>query len=148
MLNVLTLLTATAPWGADEPNKQQWCYNRSKPRIRPSVAAQMMIEWLQFVDLEVAKENAEEPMPEWLFWTYAGISAALVAMAGLMSGLTLGLMSLDEIDLEVRAVLFTAANWPGSIRLQPLNHSFHAQIRYLHDSYTIPAAMWSLHASM
>lgn len=63
-----------------------------------------MIEWLQYIDLEVAKKHVEEPMPEWLFWTYAGISAALVTMAGLMSGLTLGLMSLDEIDLEVRPV--------------------------------------------
>lgn len=60
-----------------------------------------MIEWLQHVDLEVVNSHGREDLSEWLFWTYAGISAALVAMAGLMSGLTLGLMSLDEIDLEV-----------------------------------------------
>lgn len=60
-----------------------------------------MIEWLQHLDLKVAKQHGNQDMPEWLFWTYLGISAALVGMAGLMSGLTLGLMSLDEIDLEV-----------------------------------------------
>lgn len=32
---------------------------------------------------------------------YLCISAGLVLMAGLMSGLTLGLMSLDQVDLEV-----------------------------------------------
>jgi hypothetical protein len=34
-------------------------------------------------------------------WIYAGISSALVLFAGIMSGLTLGLMSLGLIDLEV-----------------------------------------------
>lgn len=32
---------------------------------------------------------------------YGGISACLVLFAGLMSGLTLGLMSLDTVELEV-----------------------------------------------
>jgi metal transporter CNNM len=36
-----------------------------------------------------------------LWWIYAGISAALVLFAGIMSGLTLGLMSLGLMDLEV-----------------------------------------------
>lgn len=35
------------------------------------------------------------------FILYSCISAFLVIMAGLMSGLTLGLMSLDSLDLEV-----------------------------------------------
>jgi len=34
-------------------------------------------------------------------WIYARISSALVLFAGIMSGLTLGLMSLGLIDLEV-----------------------------------------------
>lgn len=62
-----------------------------------------MAEWLQHLDLKDALKHDDEAMPGWLFWTYAGISAGLVTMAGLMSGLTLGLMSLDEIDLEVQA---------------------------------------------
>ena len=33
---------------------------------------------------------------------YIGISIGLTLMAGLMSGLTLGLMSMDHVDLEVR----------------------------------------------
>lgn len=36
-----------------------------------------------------------------LFAVYLGISLVLVLMAGLMSGLTLGLMSLDMVELEV-----------------------------------------------
>lgn len=45
--------------------------------------------------------HEEEPLPAWLRATYAAVCVGLVAMAGLMSGLTLGLMSLDEVDLEV-----------------------------------------------
>lgn len=62
----------------------------------------MGIEWLQHIDLNAANKHHEEPLQPWLFYTYIGISMALVTMAGLMSGLTLGLMSLDELDLEVR----------------------------------------------
>uniref|UniRef100_A0A0D6R789 CNNM transmembrane domain-containing protein n=1 Tax=Araucaria cunninghamii TaxID=56994 RepID=A0A0D6R789_ARACU len=35
------------------------------------------------------------------FWLYVGISAFLVIFGGIMSGLTLGLMSLGSVDLEV-----------------------------------------------
>lgn len=38
---------------------------------------------------------------EFLFTLYICISLFLVVMAGLMSGLTLGLMSLDTVELEV-----------------------------------------------
>uniref|UniRef100_A0A6N2NDK0 CNNM transmembrane domain-containing protein n=3 Tax=Salix viminalis TaxID=40686 RepID=A0A6N2NDK0_SALVM len=36
-----------------------------------------------------------------MFWTYLIICMALVCFAGLMSGLTLGLMSLSVVDLEI-----------------------------------------------
>jgi metal transporter CNNM len=49
------------------------------------------------------KHEGEESLPAWEWWTYLGISAGLVLMAGMMSGLTLGLMSLDEVDMEVGA---------------------------------------------
>jgi len=38
-----------------------------------------------------------------MFWIYLIICVALVCFAGLMSGLTLGLMSLSLVDLEVLA---------------------------------------------
>ncbi|XP_051142456.1 DUF21 domain-containing protein At5g52790 isoform X2 [Andrographis paniculata] len=41
------------------------------------------------------------PCCETMFWVYLVICAALVCFAGLMSGLTLGLMSLSLVDLEV-----------------------------------------------
>lgn len=40
-----------------------------------------------------------EPM----FWVYLVICAVLVCFAGLMSGLTLGLLSISLVDLEVLA---------------------------------------------
>ena len=42
------------------------------------------------------------------FILYSCISAFLVIMAGLMSGLTLGLMSLDSLDLEVSCMAWKA----------------------------------------
>lgn len=71
----------------------------------------MTLEWLQ--PLAAAAEQGghhwslrgaanREDMSPLLFWTYLGVSIALVTMAGMASGLTLGLMSLDELDLEVR----------------------------------------------
>ncbi|XP_008805567.1 DUF21 domain-containing protein At2g14520 isoform X1 [Phoenix dactylifera] len=44
---------------------------------------------------------AEESCCGLMFWVYLLICAALVSFAGLMSGLTLGLMSLSLMDLEV-----------------------------------------------
>ncbi|KAK6262400.1 hypothetical protein QUC31_008216 [Theobroma cacao] len=41
------------------------------------------------------------PCCESMFWVYLVICVALVSFAGLMSGLTLGLMSLSLVDLEV-----------------------------------------------
>ena len=46
-------------------------------------------------------DGADETDPE-LRVFYIGISTGLVLLAGLMSGLTLGLMSMDQVDLEVR----------------------------------------------
>ncbi|XP_049936599.1 DUF21 domain-containing protein At4g14240-like isoform X2 [Nymphaea colorata] len=44
-----------------------------------------------------------EDVPFWSFWWFvdAGISCLLVLFAGIMSGLTLGLMSLGLVDLEI-----------------------------------------------
>lgn len=41
------------------------------------------------------------PCCETMFWVYLVICVGLVCFAGLMSGLTLGLMSLGLVDLEV-----------------------------------------------
>ena len=45
-------------------------------------------------------DGAEEEDPG-LKVVYIGVSIGLVLLAGLMSGLTLGLMSMDQVDLEV-----------------------------------------------
>jgi metal transporter CNNM len=41
------------------------------------------------------------PLTPGQWWTLAGVCAALVVFAGVASGLTLGLMSLDAVDMEV-----------------------------------------------
>ena len=47
------------------------------------------------------------------FILYSCISAFLVIMAGLMSGLTLGLMSLDSLDLEVSCTAWAVPCCPA-----------------------------------
>jgi hypothetical protein len=48
-----------------------------------------------------AIESEHEHTSDLTFITYTVVSVLLVILAGLMSGLTLGLMSLDMVDLEV-----------------------------------------------
>jgi metal transporter CNNM len=62
----------------------------------------MSIEWIRHLDTIVIGKHESEELPAWLFYTYLCVSIVCVCMAGLMSGLTLGFFSLDEIDLEVR----------------------------------------------
>ena len=50
--------------------------------------------------LGLGGENPVEIGTLW-WWIYGGISMFLVCFAGIMSGLTLGLMSLGLMDLEV-----------------------------------------------
>lgn len=45
--------------------------------------------------------NEAVPFGSVLWYTYAGISFFLVCFAGIMSGLTLGLMSLSLVDIEI-----------------------------------------------
>ncbi|QDZ19602.1 DUF21 domain-containing protein [Chloropicon primus] len=49
--------------------------------------------------LEMEEERIPASSPE--FWVFMGICIALVLFAGLMSGLTLGLLSFEEVDLLV-----------------------------------------------
>ena len=46
-----------------------------------------------------SRRTAEEQ--DEMFTIYCSVVAVLVLVAGLMSGLTLGLMSIDTLDLEV-----------------------------------------------
>jgi hypothetical protein len=61
----------------------------------------MSLEWLQYMDLNVIGKPEGEELAPWLFYTYLCVSILCVCTAGLMSGLTLGFFSLDEVDLEV-----------------------------------------------
>lgn len=46
------------------------------------------------------REN-EAPCCEPLFWVFLTVSLALLSFAGITSGLALGLLSLNQVDLEV-----------------------------------------------
>ncbi len=58
----------------------------------------MALEWLQHPP---GGDDPDGPPEGYMFWVFAGTSVLLVLMAGLMSGLTLGLLSLDNVDMEV-----------------------------------------------
>ncbi|GAB4817855.1 hypothetical protein N2152v2_004901 [Parachlorella kessleri] len=51
--------------------------------------------------LATPNDDDDEGLDDFTFWLYITSCVALVAMAGCMSGLTLGLLSLDTVDLEV-----------------------------------------------
>ncbi|XP_037465394.1 DUF21 domain-containing protein At4g14240-like isoform X1 [Triticum dicoccoides] len=59
---------------------------------RPAPSAALMMAAVRGEDTEFGTA---------LWWAYAAFSALLVLLAGIMSGLTLGLMSLGPVDLEI-----------------------------------------------
>lgn len=97
----------------------------------------MTIEWLQPLPADAADPGTwryflslhgkeRDQLPPWLFWTYLGISIGLVTMAGMASGLTLGLMSLDELDLEVSCVV-----WLPGTAAAPSEHDSTVSVQVL-----------------
>lgn len=75
------------------------------PNPLPSVCAQsfslLSFYLLSFRFSSKTMAASDVPCCEPMFWIYLVICIALVCFAGLMSGLTLGLMSLSLVDLEV-----------------------------------------------
>lgn len=55
----------------------------------------MLLRWL------LGDDGGDADLDDFEDALYIAIAAGLVVLAGLMSGLTLGLMSLDMVDLEV-----------------------------------------------
>lgn len=46
--------------------------------------------------------ESNDPLPHSTAALFIGISAVLVVLSGLMSGLTISLLAMDEIEMEVR----------------------------------------------
>ncbi|XP_019177838.1 PREDICTED: DUF21 domain-containing protein At5g52790 isoform X2 [Ipomoea nil] len=65
------------------------------------------------------------PCCETMFWVYLVICIALVAFAGLMSGLTLGLMSLSLVDLEVLIKAGEPADRKNAEKILPIVKNQH-----------------------
>lgn len=64
------------------------------------------------VILSILQAVAEEDQEEWVhslpfeeYLLYSGIAVALVVFGGLMAGLTVGMMSLDELELEMKLAI-------------------------------------------
>lgn len=55
-----------------------------------------MLEWPQPLAV-----GGHEPLTPQEWWTLVAVCVGLVTFAGIASGLTLGLMSLDAVDMEV-----------------------------------------------
>lgn len=62
-----------------------------------------LMNWLLIMAMspEVTGESSSIEFGTFLWYVYAGISCFLVLFAGIMSGLTLGLMSLGLVELEI-----------------------------------------------
>ncbi|KAF3793048.1 DUF21 domain-containing protein [Nymphaea thermarum] len=74
-----------------------------------------------------------EDVPFWSFWWFvdAGISCLLVLFAGIMSGLTLGLMSLGLVDLEILQRSGTSLEKKQAGTSTPLLMLFHSSFLLL-----------------
>ncbi|GMY07320.1 DUF21 domain-containing protein At5g52790 [Fagus crenata] len=67
----------------------------------------------------------EVPCCEPMFWVYLVICVVLVCFAGLMSGLTLGLMSLSLVDLEVLAKAGQPQDRKNAEKILPIVKNHH-----------------------
>ncbi|XP_062154574.1 DUF21 domain-containing protein At5g52790-like isoform X2 [Alnus glutinosa] len=65
------------------------------------------------------------PCCEPMFWVYLVICVVLVSFAGLMSGLTLGLMSLSHVDLEVIAKAGQPQDRKNAEKILPIVKNHH-----------------------
>jgi hypothetical protein len=60
--------------------------------------------------------DGDDDLDDFTTALFVAAAVGLVLLAGLMSGLTLGLMSLDKVDLEVRAAAPSGARLPPACR--------------------------------
>jgi len=75
---------------------------------------------------------AEEDKGEWIhdlpfqdFLLYGGIAAALTVFGGLMAGLTVGMMSLDELELEMKLAIGSVEEREMAERVLPVINRHH-----------------------
>eukprot|EP01117_Protostelium_nocturnum_P006185 TRINITY_DN2229_c0_g1_i2.p1 TRINITY_DN2229_c0_g1~~TRINITY_DN2229_c0_g1_i2.p1 ORF type:complete len:471 (-),score=158.45 TRINITY_DN2229_c0_g1_i2:35-1447(-) len=71
-------------------------------------------------ELEYRIAHEEESLPLGTMLAYIGISIALVLMAGMMSGLTLGLMSLDKLNLHILVQSGSPSQRKNALKILPL----------------------------
>ena len=68
----------------------------------------------------------EEPEPtKGQVYTYIGISVGLTIMAGFMSGLTIGLASIDKLDIEIKKAIGTESEKKSAIVIEKVVRHHH-----------------------
>lgn len=71
------------------------------------------------------EHEAKEPFGTSRFWLYTAISAGLTCFAGLMSGLTVGLLSIDKLELEMKLENGTDQEKAAARRVLPILEKHH-----------------------
>ena len=69
--------------------------------------------------------EAKIPFGSPKFWVYVGISFGLTCFAGLMSGLTVGLLSIDKLELEMKLENGTEREKVAARKVLPILEKHH-----------------------
>lgn len=85
---------------------EKHCYTNIYTQIIDYIHTEMkkLTNWLLIMAMRprlTGEESSSIEFGTFLWYVYAGVSCALVLFAGIMSGLTLGLMSLGLVELEI-----------------------------------------------
>jgi len=67
----------------------------------------------------------EKPLTTGKMWLYIGICLLLTLLAGFMSGLTVGLASIDKLDLECKLAIGTEAEKKSARVISKVVHHHH-----------------------
>jgi metal transporter CNNM len=60
-----------------------------------------------------------------MMWAYIGIVILLIMMAGFMSGLTVGLASIDKLDLEIKMAIGTESEKKSAVVIGKVTYNHH-----------------------
>jgi len=74
---------------------------------------------------QLQPHHVEKPLEWYMYLIYSSISLFLILFAGLMSGLTLGLMSIDRLTLNILKTAGTKKEQYYARKISPLLNNHH-----------------------